>query len=182
MEARHVQWLAQRHLAGLRDLNRAAPRVTDKMPDNYLHLGLLATLFPRARFIHCRRDLRDVAVSCWSINFRSIRWNADPETIASRFHEYRRVMDHWRRVLPVPVLEVDYEETVDDLEAVARRLVEWCGLGWELRCLDFHEVQRPVRTASVNQVRRPVYKTSVGRWKHYEPALGGLFDALPRGE
>jgi hypothetical protein len=85
------------------------------------------------------------------------------------------LMAHWRRVLPVPILEVNYEDTVNDLEAVARRLVEACGLEWEPRCLDFHRHERPVRTASVNQVRQPVYKTSVARWKNYELSLGSLF-------
>ncbi len=146
------------HLERLSELNADAPRVVDKMPDNYLYLGLLAALFPRAKFIHCRRDLRDNAVSCWMTNFRHIRWANDPDHIATRFEEYRRVMDHWRRVLPVRVLEVDYEETVADLEGVARRLVAWCGLGWESGCLAFHEGKRPVRTASVTQVRQPIYK------------------------
>jgi tetratricopeptide (TPR) repeat protein len=170
--------IAQRHLDRLRALNEQAPRVTDKMPDNYLYLGLIATLFPQAKLIHCRRDPRDVAVSCWSTQFRHIRWACDPEHIAARFRDYRRLMDHWRQVLPVPLLEVDYEETVADLEGVARRLVAWCGLEWEPACLAFHETRRPVRTASVTQVRQPLYKKSVARWKHYEHALASLFAQL----
>ena len=130
--------LASRHLERLRALDPAALRIVDKMPDNYLFLGLLASLFPRAKFIHCRRDLRDVAVSCWMTHFREIRWANDQQHIASRFHEYQRIMEHWRKVLPVPLLEVDYEETVADLEGVARRLVAWCGLEWEPGCLEFH--------------------------------------------
>jgi hypothetical protein len=149
------------------------------MPDNYLYLGLLAALFPRAKFIHCRRDLRDIAVSCWITHFRHIRWANDPDQIAARFEEYRRVMEHWRRALPVPVLEVDYEETVADLEGVARRLLAWCGMEWEPACLAFYEGKRPVRTASVSQVRQPVYKRSVARWKNYEKALRSLFRRLP---
>ncbi len=90
-------------------------------------------------------------------------------------------MDHWQRVLPVRVLEVEYEETVADLEHVARRLVVWCGLDWEPACLAFHEGKRPVRTASVSRVRQPIYNRSVARWKHYEPALCALFDRLGRG-
>jgi hypothetical protein len=148
------------------------------MPDNYLYLGLLAALFPRARFIHCRRDLRDVAVSCWMTDFEQIRWACDPEHIASRFRTYRRLMEHWRRVLPVPVLEVDYEETVADLQGVARRLVAWCGLEWEPACLAFHEGRRPVRTASVTQVRQPIYTRAVARWKQYEQALASLLTRL----
>jgi hypothetical protein len=173
--ARH---LAAQHLEKLRALSRAALRIVDKMPDNYLYLGLLASLFPRAKLIHCRRDLRDVAVSCWMTHFGNVRWTNDQQHIASRFHEYQRIMAHWRKVLPAPVLEVDYEEAVADLEGVARKLVAWCGLAWEPKCLDFHQTKRPVRTASAIQVRRPVFKTSVGRWKHYQQALGPLFARL----
>ena len=157
-----------------------AERIVDKMPDNYMYLGLLAALFPQAVFIHCRRDLRDVAVSCWMTDFRSIRWANDPEHIASRFRQYRRLMDHWRAVLPVPVHEVDYEETVTDLEGVARRLVAACGLEWEPACLEFHRTQRPIRTASVAQVRQPIYRRSVPRWKNYESALAELFAQFAR--
>jgi tetratricopeptide (TPR) repeat protein len=177
-DAATARRLAERHLERLRQLNADKPRVADKMPDNYLYLGLLAALFPRATFVHCRRDLRDVAVSCWMTNFRHVRWANDPDHIASRLSAYRRLMDHWRRVLPVPLLEVVYEETVADLEAAARRLVSWCHLEWEPACLAFHRGRRPVRTASVAQVRQPLYTRSVARWKHYEAALGGLFARL----
>jgi hypothetical protein len=161
-------------------LDGPALRIVDKMPDNYLYFGLLASLFPRAKLIHCRRDLRDVAVSCWMTNFREVRWASDQQHIASRFHEYQRMMEHWRRVLPVPLLEVDYEETVADLEGVARKLVAWCGLAWEPACLEFHKAKRLVRTASAVQVRKPVFRTSVGRWKQYEHALASLFARLER--
>jgi hypothetical protein len=170
--------LASQHLERLRALSPTALRIVDKMPDNYLLLGPLASLFPRAKFIHCRRDLRDVAVSCWMTHFQEIRWTNDLGHIASRFHEYHRLMEHWRKVLPVPLLEVDYEETVTDLEGVARKLVAWCGLEWEPKCLEFQQAKRPVSTASAVQVRRPVFRTSVERWKHYEPALGSLFARL----
>ena len=146
-----AQRLASRHLERLRALSGAALRIVDKMPDNYLYLGLLASLFPRAKFIHCRRDLRDVAVSCWMTHFREIRWANDQRHIASRFHEYQRMMEHWRKVLPVPLLEVDYEETVADLEGVARKLVAWCGLAWEPTCLEFHRS----KAAGQNGQRRP---------------------------
>jgi tetratricopeptide (TPR) repeat protein len=173
-----VRQLAGWHLTRLAELNVEAARVADKMPENYLYLGLIAALFPRAKVIHCRRDLRDVAVSCWMTNFRHLRWAADSDHIVHRFREYRRLMDHWQRVLPLPVLEVDYEDTVADLEGVARRLVDWIGLAWEPACLAFHETRRPVRTASVTQVRQPLYTRSVARWKHYENDLQPLFAAL----
>ena len=178
LDADTARCIAQRHLDRLGELNGSARRVTDKMPENYLSLGLLAALFPRARFIHCRRDLRDVAVSCWMTQFRQVRWANDPDHIASRFHQYGRLMAHWRAVLPVQMLEVDYEETVADLEGVARRLVAWCGLEWEPACLTFHEGKRPVRTASVAQVRQPLYTRSVARWRNYEKALAPLFARL----
>jgi tetratricopeptide (TPR) repeat protein len=171
--------LAQTHLVALADLDERAPNVVDKMPDNYLYLGLLQILFPRARFIHVRRDLRDTAVSCWMTNFKQIRWACDEEHIARRFADYQRLMTHWRGVLPEPLLEVDYEETVADVERVARRLVEWCGLAWEPQCLAFHETARPVRTASVSQVRQPIYARSVQRWRNYQPSLASLFARLP---
>ena len=110
--------------------------------------------------------------------FREIRWANDPQHIASRFCAYQRLMEHWRKVLPAPLLEVDYEETVADLESVARRLVAWCGLEWEPQCLEFHRTKRPVLTVSAVQVRQPVFRTSVQRWKHYEAELGPLFALL----
>ncbi len=175
-----VRSLAGIHLDRLAELDSGRfPRIVDKMPDNYLYLGLLAILFPKATFIHCRRDLRDVAVSCWMTDFSTIRWANDFGHIASRCGQYCRVMDHWSAVLPVPIHHVDYEETVNDLEAVAPRLLAACGLDWEPSCLEFHRTQRPVRTASVTQVRQPVYQRSVARWRNYEPALAELFAALP---
>ena len=179
MNALVVRELATRHESRLLELGRGASRVVDKMTDNYLYLGLLAILFPNATFIHSRRDLRDVALSCWITNFRGMRWTNDVQHLTHRFQQYLRLMDHWRAVLPAPIHEVDYEATVDDLEAVARRLVAHCGLDWEPACLEFHETLRPVKTASFAQVRQPVYKKSVSRWKNYKGELGDLFSALP---
>ncbi len=171
--------LAEMHLERLSAIEAAARCVVDKMPDNYMYIGLLSIMFPRAVFIHCRRDLRDIAVSCWMTDFRSIRWSNDQSFIASRFQQYHRVMNHWKQVLPAQVLEVNYEETVTDLESTARRMIDACGLPWESACLEFHRTERPIRTASVMQVRQPVYQRSVARWKNYEPALADLFAGLP---
>ena len=175
-----IRRLAEAHLDRLTAIDAGRSlRVVDKMPENYLFIGLLSILFPRATFIHCRRDLRDVAVSCWMTDFSSIRWANDPSHIAARFRQYFRIMNHWRTVLPVAIHEIDYEDTVNDLEGVARRLITAAGLEWEPACLEFHRTERPVRTASVSQVRQPVYKGSLNRWKNYEPALAELFAALP---
>jgi len=149
------------------------------MPDNYLYLGLLAVLFPKAAFIHCRRDQRDCALSCWMTDFRSITWASDAANIRSRFRDYSRLMRHWESVLPATIHHVDYEQTTADLDSVARHLVAACGLEWEPRCLEFHRNVRPVRTASLTQVRRPIYTSSVNRWKNYEHLLPELFRELP---
>lgn len=174
--------LARRHLDALEALSGSADRVVDKMPENLLYLGLIATLFPRARLIHCRRDLRDVALSCWMTNFTQLRWASNPLHIASRFAQAERLLAHWKRVLPIAILEVDYETMVDDLPSVARALVAWCGLDWNPACLEFHTTRRPVRTPSASQVRKPVYRSSIGRWKNYEPFLRPLFAPLGSGD
>ncbi len=185
LDAAGVQQLAERHRTDLQALLErdrpgfAAERIVDKMPDNYLYLGLIALLFPRATLIHVRREPRDVAVSCWMTSFRMIRWANDVEHLAERIREHQRLMAHWNAVLPVAVHEVVYERLVDDFETEARRLVAACGLEWEPACRNFHETARPVRTASLTQVRQPLYRKAVARWKHYETALADLFARLP---
>jgi tetratricopeptide (TPR) repeat protein len=170
--------LAETCLEELQARDPSAARVVDKTPGNYRALGLLAMLFPRARFIHCRRDLRDVAVSCWLTSFKQVNWANDPELIAFIFKQYRRLMAHWQQVLPVPILEVPYENLVANFETEARRLVAFSGLEWEPSCLAFHQTRRAVRTASFQQVRQPIYSSSVGRWRHYKDALAPLFAHL----
>jgi hypothetical protein len=122
--------------------------------------------------------MRDIALSCWMTNFTDLHWAFDQDHIAIYFREYRRIMEHWNKVLPQPILHVDYEEMVADLEGAARALVDWCGLEWEPACLDFHKTRRAVRTASLTQVRKPVYNHAIGRWKNYEKPLARLFAQL----
>jgi tetratricopeptide (TPR) repeat protein len=186
INAETVRRLAHSHLdrldalLGMADRRNAEPpeRILDKMPDNYLYVGFMHLLFPHARFLHCRRDLRDVAVSCWITHFREIPWANDFDLMVSRFAQYCRVMDHWKAVLPVPLLDVHYEEMVEDLENVARRAVAFLGLEWEPACLEYYRNQRPVRTASLTQVRQPIYRRSVARWRHYQDVLQPLFARL----
>jgi hypothetical protein len=171
--------LAEDHLGRLRDRGGVARRVVDKMPDNYLHLGLIATLLPKARIVHCVRDPIDTCLSCYFQNFAGLfPFKHDLRHLGAYCREYQRLMQHWRQVLPVPVLELNYEALTAAPEAVSRRLVEFCGLEWDDRCLRFHETDRPVRTASMLQVRRPMYRSAVGRWKRYEKHLGPLIEAL----
>ena len=163
-----VRELARRHDDGCASSTAAGrARVINKMPENYFYLGLIALMFPRAVVIHCRRDLRDVALSCWTTNFTEVRWANHFDHIAARFAGYRRLMDHWhgRCRRPSPIHESRYEDAVADLEGVARRLVGLLRLDWHPACLDFHRTRRPVQTASQTQVRKPLFRTSVGRWK-----------------
>ncbi len=180
LDVEEVRGLALRQLDWIREsCGGSSERIVEKTPGSFVHLGLLATLFPQATFIHYRRDLRDVALSCWMTDFRMIDWANSPEHIASQFHQYRRLVDHWRSVLPVEIHDVEYSDTVTDLESVARRLTAACGLDFEPAWLDFHLTKRPVRTASVLQVRRPIYRRSIDRWKNYESELADLFALLP---
>ena len=173
-----VRRIANWHLGQLEKADPHHPRVADKMPDNFALLGWIATLFPRAAILHCTRDVRDVAVSCWVTNFSQIRWANDLGHIAERVNDYRRVMAHYRTVLPVPVLDVPYEAMVSDLEGTTRRMLEFAQLDWDANCLKFHETERLVKTASVAQVRQPIYQKSVARWKRYEEALGPFLAML----
>ncbi len=169
---------AQQHLEKLRDRAPAADRIVDKMPENYLHLGMLAALLPRAKIIHCRRDLRDVAVSCWMTPFDEVRWANDQDDIAARFRVYLRIMDHWRKVLPVPMLEIDYEETVSDLEsacAAADRLLR-PAVGTPLpgvpplQAAREHGQRRPGSPAGLQDVRSSAGGTTSLIWARFSPS------------
>lgn len=173
-----IRAAARQHLDRLLELGGAADRVTDKMPNNFLHLGLILTLFPRAKIIHCRRNPLDTCLSCYMQWFRGLNFTWDLDDLAQYYRQYVRVMDHWRTVLPTDILEVDYEKVTEDQEAESRRLVEFCGLEWDQRCLNFYENRRAVHTMSTMQVRKPIYKSSVGRWRRYEKHLQPLIDAL----
>jgi tetratricopeptide (TPR) repeat protein len=169
---------AEAYLDRLRRLGGGARRVTDKLPENFLHLGLIATLFPGARVVHCRRDPLDVCVSCYCRFFQGMNFSWDLGDLGRYYREYERLMAHWRAVLPLPLLDVTYEDLVADPEGQGRRLLAFCGLGWHERCLRFYESPRAVRTPSKLQVRQPVYRSAVGRWQRYAAHLGPLREAL----
>jgi hypothetical protein len=150
------------------------------MPDNIMHLGKIAILFPRTRIVICRRDLRDVGLSCFLQYFHDdgLVWTNDLADCGFRARETERLMGHWRNVLPLPILEIQYETLVANLESESRRLIEFLGLEWDPACLAFHETERPVMTASLWQVRQPIYASSIGRWRHYRHHLGPLLQEL----
>lgn len=172
--------LAQRYLDYIDGLATPdALRVTDKMPSNFLNLGLITLLFPEARIIHCTRDPLDTCLSCYFQNFdKRLPYSYDLTQLGLYYAQYRRLMAHWYTVLDAPLMEVRYEDLVADLEGISRELVKFCGLPWDPRCLRFYETQRVISTASYDQVRQPLYSRSVGRWRHYERHLGPLRQAL----
>ncbi len=179
MDGETSRRLAEDRLRRLDALAPGAARVIDKMPFNYLHLALIALLHPAARIIHCRRDARDLGLSCYLQNFTdSHPWTTRLEDIGHYFKAYESLMDHWRRVLPLKVMDIGYEDLVNDQEGQSRRLIDFLGLPWDDACLEFHNTRRAVRTASNWQVRQPIYSKSVGRWRLYEKFLDPLKRAL----
>jgi tetratricopeptide (TPR) repeat protein len=170
---------AERYLAKLTSISADALRVTDKMPFNFLHLGLVAALCPDARIIHCRRDALDTCTSCYFTTFnRHLQFASDLRALGRYYLDYRRLMDHWKAVLRMPMLEVDYEPLVTDTELTIRRLVDFCGVDWEPGCAEFHRTERGILTPSRWQVRQPIYRHAVGRWRNYEKHLAPLLDIL----
>ncbi len=167
---------ADTHVAFLDQLRRDARFVTDKMPTNFIHLGLIAILFPNATIIHCRRDPMDVLISCYCQNLSPPF--CDLESLALYHQQYRRLMDHWNQVLPLKIHSVDYESMVSDPETHSRKLIEFCGLDWNERCLNFHANERAVHTPSKWQVRQPMYRTSVGKWKRFESHLSQIVELV----
>jgi hypothetical protein len=155
-------------------------RITDKMLDNFRHLGLIHLALPNARIIHTRRDPVDTCLSCYSKLFAAPHpYSYDLGTLGRYWRAYDRLMAHWRAVLPPGVmLEVQYEQVVADFETEARRVIAHCGLDWDDACLDFYRTERPVRTASIVQVRQPIYRSSVGRWRPDAATLRPLLEGL----
>jgi tetratricopeptide (TPR) repeat protein len=170
--------LASEYLRSFAAPAKGAARVTFKTLENHLHLGVIATLFPAARIIHCRRDPLDVCLSCYFTNFQISDFAWSLQDIAVRYRSYARLMAHWSAVLPLPIHEVRYEELVHDQEAMTRKLLAFCGLDWDDRCLTFYNTRRVVRTASRVQVRKPISASAIGRWKNYRDHLGPLLEAL----
>ena len=173
--------LAEQYLASACAGSGDATYVTDKQPLNFLLLDLVELLFPHGHVIHCVRNSIDTCLSCFMTNFeQSNPFKFDLGHLGAYYRDYRRLMEHWKKVLTVPMLEVRYEDVVLDTEGQARRMLEFLNLPWDERCLDYHESGRRVRTASLDQVRRPIYTSSINRWKNYEIRLGPLVAALGR--
>jgi hypothetical protein len=160
----------------LREIGPKAVRVTDKMPFNFLWAGLIHLAFPRATVIHCRRAAIDTALSIHQTHFHpGLAFPTGGVELVAYFRSYRRLTDHWRRVLPADrFIEVDYEDLTHAPEPAIRRIIARCGLKWDDACLRPEQNPRVVKTPSKWQTRQPIYRDSVERWRRYEPWLGPL--------
>lgn len=184
-QGRLAEW-GRKYVAGLQRRAPEARRITDKMPANFLALGLIHLMLPNAKIIHVNRNPVDTCLSCFTTLFKQGQEHTyDLAELGSYYSGYARLMDHWREVLPDGAfLDVNYEDIVEDMEGQARRLTEYCGLEWDDACINFHKNKRAVSTASMAQVRQPVYRSSVERWRSYqkflEPLLGTLGEVVTR--
>jgi tetratricopeptide (TPR) repeat protein len=179
--AAQLRALGAAYLAGMRAAAPAAERITDKWPANFVFAGLIHLALPNAKLIHVSRDPPDTCLSCFARLFAGphLSYTYDLGELGRYYRGYEKLMAHWRRVLPQGVmLDVQYEELIADFEPHARRIVAHCGLEWDESCLSFHATQRPVRSASAAQVRQPLYRSAVGRWRRYAAMLGPLLEAL----
>lgn len=175
-----LQQMGQRYIAGLQARAPTAARITDKMPANFNYLGLIHLMLPQAKIVHVKRNPVDTCLSCYTRLFgRSQYQSYDLAELGRYYRNYARLMQHWREVLPPGAFhEIQYEALVADQEGQARALLDYCELPWDAACMDFHKTERSVRTASVTQVRQPIYRTSVEKWRNYEKHLGPLLEAL----
>lgn len=167
------------YLENLRWHSDSALRISDKMPHNFKHLGLLSILLPKAHVIHCRRDPIDNCVSIYTQLFNEKHdYGARLRGLGQYYRAYDRLMVHWRNVLPITIHEVRYEDMIADQEGQSRKLIDFIGLPWDPACLQFYESARGVTTPSQLQVRQPIYSSSVKRWKAFEPHIRDLIEEL----
>lgn len=172
--------MADEYLACLQSHAPSATRITDKMPGNFVAIGFIHALFPHAKIIHVERNPIDTCLSCYTKLFRNGQFfSYDLAELGHFYIHYQRIMAHWRHVLPSNAwLDVRYENVISDLEFEARQLIAYCELEWDPICLDFHTMKRQVRTASLTQVRKPIYTSSVERWRRLEHELAPLINVL----
>ncbi|MBT3915097.1 MAG: tetratricopeptide repeat protein [Rhodospirillaceae bacterium] len=174
-----IKKMAAGYLNHLQSFNESAVRIVDKNPFNFIHLGLITFLFPKAKIIHCRRDLRDVGYSCFSQNFSDpVPWTNDLRSIGQYFKQYESLMVHWEKYLPASILSLEYEDLVTDFANQAKLIIEHIGLAWDENCLKFYDSAGAVQTASSTQVREPVNTRSIGRWQPYAEQLKPLIEVL----
>jgi hypothetical protein len=156
----------------LEGIDANARFVTDKLPYNYLHLGLISVLFPKAKIIHCKRAPLDTCISIYIQNFSGPKGFAtNLDNIGTVYTQYQRLMKHWLNAITNPIFELSYEALVNNQTRTTKSLLEFCELPWDDRCLAFYSNDRTALTASYNQVRQPMYRHSIDRWKNYAAEL-----------
>lgn len=174
-----IAGFARDYLATLQALAPGARRITDKLPANFMNLGFIRLMFPTAHIIHCNRSPLDTCLSCYFQDFAGHHpYATDLDALGHHYRAYERLMAHWSNVLDINRLDIEYETLVAEPETWARRLVAHCGLDWDPACLEFHQSNRVIATASASQVIKPVYNNAAGRWRHYEKHLAPLVRAL----
>jgi tetratricopeptide (TPR) repeat protein len=173
-----VERFAAKALAKLREFDPEADFIIDKLPHNFENIGLIKLLFPNAKIISVRRDYRDIALSNYFTDYQAkhggMGFAYDLAWIRDQLLDHMLLMHHWNQVFPGEILEVRYEDVVEDTEGMARKMLDYIGVAWEPQVLGFDKLDRPVKTASVWQVRQPIYKTSKAKWMRYEQHLGPL--------
>lgn len=179
ISAADVRRHAKAYLAATNALAGTSERAIDKMPHNFLVLGWIAMMFPRARIIHCMRDPLDLCVSLYTQYFSDTHsYSRDLAMLGAYYRSYERLMHHWLNVISDQMMYVHYEDLVGDLEGVSRRMIQHLGLDWHPACLAYHQTRRVVQTPSRWQVKQPLYSSSIGRWRRYESHLGPLLTSL----
>lgn len=175
-----VDALGARYLKEVKRLAPGKKRIVDKGLDNYRYLGLIQLLLPGARVIHVHKEPLDNCFGIFMANLDAdrVRYSTDLQNIAFAYRQYQRLMEHWREELDLKLLDVPYESLVEDSEGWIRKIIAFCGLSWSDQCLRYYEVKRDVITLSYDQVRKPIFKSAVKRWKKYEAHLGTLKSAL----
>ena len=171
--------LGESYIESTRGITGDTPHFIDKLPFNYLNIGLICLALPQAKIVHVTRDPMDTCYAVFKTLFqRAYPFSYSLDDLGRYFIAYWKLMQHWRSVFPGRMHEVGYETLVNETERESRRLVEFCGLEWEEQLSRFHEHEAPSMTASASQVRQPVYRSSVGKWRNYEKQLRPLFDLL----
>lgn len=174
-----ITYLGQQYLDRSQQQRRGAPFFTDKMPNNFAHIGLIQAILPNAKIIDARRHPLDSCVGSFKQHFaKGQTFTYDLFELGEFYLQYDQLMAHWNEVLPGKVLRVQYEDVVQDLETQVRRILDYCDLPFEETCVNFHETERAVRTASSEQVRQPIYNKSVNTWKRFDSHIGDLKEAL----
>ena len=171
--------LGEKYLRNTRVYRTAKPFFIDKMPNNFRHIGLIHLILPNAKIIDARRD----AMACCFSNFKQLfaagqEFTYGLEDIGRYYRTYVELMAHWDSALSGKVLRVEYEDVVGNLEANVRKILEFCNLEYEPKCMEFYKTERSIRTASSEQVRRPIFQEGLEQWRNFEPWLGPLKDAL----